>query len=443
MKTATQVYFDDIQSEILRQLRNARYSIKAAVAWLTDQEILQALTSKARDGVAVELILSKVSLNDFDLNPFEFYSLQQAGGAVFQYGAADFREGSVMHNKFVVIDFRVVITGSYNWTRQARRNEENIVVFKEEAQAELFVEQFESLKANSTVFGATDDETDLGIVFTCTKNLVDPGQTFELHWEAYNAEQVTIDKGIGVVPSKGNREVQIQSDTYFNLEAVGLGGVQRKSLLVKTIQKPTLKYWVTILEPGTGHQITLMPSSPLLDTYSVIMGMNLTVHWEANHVEILKIDGREVEPEYRSFSFVCDRYRSITLEVFGIKHRITKSFSVIPIPVPKIDRVTSPLPGDIKIYGEFDFFKVDVPSSLSIFGNELSIRIPNIRQLKAKLVGRHFRPSVRTLEVKVARFNLPQRAKGNKERLREHLLSVFKDGNTNSLFLKKMLKRYE
>jgi phosphatidylserine/phosphatidylglycerophosphate/cardiolipin synthase-like enzyme len=47
-----------------------------------------------------------------------------------------------MHNKFCVIDYETVITGSYNWTRQAAINEENIVVFKDKKQADQF---FESL----------------------------------------------------------------------------------------------------------------------------------------------------------------------------------------------------------------------------------------------------------------------------------------------------------
>ncbi|TAE00475.1 MAG: hypothetical protein EAZ97_05805 [Bacteroidetes bacterium] len=33
-----------------------------------------------------------------------------------------------MHNKFCVIDSDIVLTGSYNWTNQAQRNDENITV---------------------------------------------------------------------------------------------------------------------------------------------------------------------------------------------------------------------------------------------------------------------------------------------------------------------------
>lgn len=51
-----------------------------------------------------------------------------------------------MHNKFCVIDKNVVITGSYNWTRQARSNDENITVITESpAVVEDFLEVFAKL----------------------------------------------------------------------------------------------------------------------------------------------------------------------------------------------------------------------------------------------------------------------------------------------------------
>jgi len=43
------------------------------------------------------------------------------------------RENANMHNKFAVIDGKVVITGSYNWTRNAEElNDENLLIIKDE-----------------------------------------------------------------------------------------------------------------------------------------------------------------------------------------------------------------------------------------------------------------------------------------------------------------------
>ena len=37
-----------------------------------------------------------------------------------------------MHEKFCIIDDRVVITGSYNWTNKAEHNDESISVFTDD-----------------------------------------------------------------------------------------------------------------------------------------------------------------------------------------------------------------------------------------------------------------------------------------------------------------------
>ena len=44
-------------------------------------------------------------------------------------GRVDLNKGSLMHNKYAVIDENIVITGSFNWTNKAVNvNHENIVI---------------------------------------------------------------------------------------------------------------------------------------------------------------------------------------------------------------------------------------------------------------------------------------------------------------------------
>ena len=51
-----------------------------------------------------------------------------------------------MHHKFMVVDGRTVLTGSYNWTRSAEtRNEENLVVLDDPVLAGRFAEEFERI----------------------------------------------------------------------------------------------------------------------------------------------------------------------------------------------------------------------------------------------------------------------------------------------------------
>ena len=51
-----------------------------------------------------------------------------------------------MHHKFMIIDGRTVMTGSYNWTRSAEtRNEENLISVDDPQLAIRFTEEFERI----------------------------------------------------------------------------------------------------------------------------------------------------------------------------------------------------------------------------------------------------------------------------------------------------------
>lgn len=139
----TQAYFDDIQLQILNKLRKATISIHIAVAWFTDPEIFEQLCQKAVSGVRVELIVVNDSINRKSGIAYE--RLRELGGVFMMVG--DKRKGSaIMHNKFCVIDGATVITGSYNWSRQAKQNSENITVISNHPElAQQFIQEFESI----------------------------------------------------------------------------------------------------------------------------------------------------------------------------------------------------------------------------------------------------------------------------------------------------------
>lgn len=52
-----------------------------------------------------------------------------------------------MHDKFCVIDFKKVITGSYNWTYKASHNSENILILDDPSVATQYISRFEQQKA--------------------------------------------------------------------------------------------------------------------------------------------------------------------------------------------------------------------------------------------------------------------------------------------------------
>ena len=139
----TQAHFDDIQLHIIRELKRATSSIHIAVAWFTDPEIFAELCAKAQAGLRVELIVFNDSINRNSGIPYE--RLTELGGLFLMAGDKK-RNSAVMHNKFCVVDSSTVITGSYNWSRQAQVNYENITINSEHPElARQFLAEFETI----------------------------------------------------------------------------------------------------------------------------------------------------------------------------------------------------------------------------------------------------------------------------------------------------------
>jgi phosphatidylserine/phosphatidylglycerophosphate/cardiolipin synthase-like enzyme len=59
-----EIHFEEIQLQIIEQIRKAKYSIWLAVAWLTDKELLRELYKKRQDGVNVRIIILDDEINN-------------------------------------------------------------------------------------------------------------------------------------------------------------------------------------------------------------------------------------------------------------------------------------------------------------------------------------------------------------------------------------------
>lgn len=114
---------DNLQQKILEELDKAEKSICVAVAWLTDRILFSKLIEKQKEGIKVELIITKHSINEN--TGIDYSSLKKFGGDFVQIGD----ELGLMHNKFTIIDYNIVINGSFNWTNKANNsNNENISI---------------------------------------------------------------------------------------------------------------------------------------------------------------------------------------------------------------------------------------------------------------------------------------------------------------------------
>jgi phosphatidylserine/phosphatidylglycerophosphate/cardiolipin synthase-like enzyme len=115
-------YFNQIRSNIIKEISKAENEILIAVYWFTNQELFNILIEKLKEGVQIELIIHNDFINNRESGlPFQEF-IENGGKFYFSDG------NNPMHNKFCVIDKKVLINGSYNWTYSAEcKNKENTI----------------------------------------------------------------------------------------------------------------------------------------------------------------------------------------------------------------------------------------------------------------------------------------------------------------------------
>lgn len=124
----TRAHFSKIKDEIIIQLRTAKNSVKVAVAWLTDDDLIRELTNLLSSQVAVSVVISNSEQNF--INPGRFRKFIENDGSLYICKAI------FMHHKFCLIDQDRLINGSYNWSYTARGSEENIITYTLDSDAE-------------------------------------------------------------------------------------------------------------------------------------------------------------------------------------------------------------------------------------------------------------------------------------------------------------------
>lgn len=145
-------YGDDLERVIIEAIAQATTSVDVAVQELNLPSVAEALAKSQRRGVSVRLILE----NDYstpEADNREALEIIQAAKVPQIDDTADGSRGSgLMHHKFVVIDNRLVITGSANFTYSgvhgdaddlsSRGNANALLKIADEAVAAQFTEEF-------------------------------------------------------------------------------------------------------------------------------------------------------------------------------------------------------------------------------------------------------------------------------------------------------------
>ncbi|SFQ48711.1 phospholipase D-like domain-containing protein [Hymenobacter arizonensis] len=143
----TSAHFTDLAALIQSTLAPAHTSLDVAVAWFTDPELYHALVQKAKAHVRVTVVVRADGLN-FPApaaGNLDWQLLLDAGGTLYVSP-----HHPPLHHKFCVIDGQRVLSGSYNWTRAARSNQENVLVCDQPEVIRAFDQEFKALLVRST-----------------------------------------------------------------------------------------------------------------------------------------------------------------------------------------------------------------------------------------------------------------------------------------------------
>lgn len=141
MNNNTEVVFENIEQRILKEIKEAHYAIFVSVAWFTNKQLFQALLEKAKENCYISIIIQFDDINS--QCGIDYSQIQVGRSECFMIS----KDEELLHDKFCVIDFRKVITGSYNWTYKASQNSENVVIISDPTIATQYITRFEQQKA--------------------------------------------------------------------------------------------------------------------------------------------------------------------------------------------------------------------------------------------------------------------------------------------------------
>jgi phosphatidylserine/phosphatidylglycerophosphate/cardiolipin synthase-like enzyme len=129
---------DGAREHLLEYLNNAKQSVTMLAFSFTDDATGQALIDLHKRGVSVQVVMETRNVEG---TGSQFADLEAAGVPILRDANC-----YTAHNKIIVIDEKIVITGSYNFTNRAENvNDENLVIISDPTLAKLYTAEFDRL----------------------------------------------------------------------------------------------------------------------------------------------------------------------------------------------------------------------------------------------------------------------------------------------------------
>ncbi len=130
---------DPIQSRLLDVIKAAKTSIRFLAFSFTDDQLGKAMLERAKAGVKVSGVFESTGSGT---RYSEYGIFKKAKLDVYK----DDDTRVILHHKVLIIDDQIVVTGSYNFSRNAgSSNDENLLILNDAALAERYLAEFTRL----------------------------------------------------------------------------------------------------------------------------------------------------------------------------------------------------------------------------------------------------------------------------------------------------------
>lgn len=232
---------NDYQSQIRTEIQQASGSIKVAVSWLTDPVLVEELKKKAQQRVDVEVIMSADEWNA--LRFYEFKGLKHWGAKIRTYGPSDIGGDDFMHCKFCVIDGRVSVDGSYNWTKNAQYNQEQLRIDQNYSWVNKLLGQFDTMMMGSIDYfsSITDPDAIIKKLKPLENEKIQPDARGRYDYDRKLATAASINAGTAVTTSTGNILTSTKSRTATSASTAMAATSGRRSTASRTSDKAVIK----------------------------------------------------------------------------------------------------------------------------------------------------------------------------------------------------------
>jgi len=125
-------------AKFMEYLEKATQSMDICVFTITDNKIRKLISRKQQEGVEIRIITDDDKVSDAGSDIVDFKTL----GIPVKVDKTE----AHMHHKFAIIDKKLLLNGSFNWTVAARkRNFENVMITNDDTCVKKFNGEFEKL----------------------------------------------------------------------------------------------------------------------------------------------------------------------------------------------------------------------------------------------------------------------------------------------------------